>query len=214
MDLEILERPLTEYPIRDSVREHLVKSLWVISGAIPSGNGHMAAYFEYYSKRAQRLFLPRQRQVLQTHADLVSIASKISSRSNRADIHQEIVAQAGTAVSAEEVDDAIDLCASLLVMAEVQLRESPFCLSGCTPVHWKEGSLDMALTHHFTAEAACTLGGERPRFERLFNAYNLNRIAGIKLKWTCNLADHLRLVDDDRTVLIFHCVSFLQLQQR
>ncbi|KAK4459671.1 hypothetical protein QBC42DRAFT_299197 [Cladorrhinum samala] len=221
MDLKVLEHLLTEYPIPDSLRGNLLKSLWGVSGPIPAaGDNRMAPYFDYYSKRTLRPLFPRQHRMLKTHAHIVSIASKISSRLDRADIHRQIVADQAAAadteatnLSADEVDDAIDLCASFLVMAEVQLRESPFCLSGRRLVHWREGSLDVALAHHFTVEAGSTRGFERPRFERFFNAYNLGRIAGIKSKWTCNLVDHLRLVDGNQTVPIFHCVSFLQLQQ-
>jgi len=56
-------------------------------------------------------------------------------------------------------------------------------------------------------------GQENISLERKFNARNLGRIAGIQIAWTKNMADHLRLIDDENKVLIFHYASFLELQR-
>lgn len=40
---------------------------------------------------------------------------------------------------------------------------------------------------------------------------NLERISGIRVRWTSNLADHLSLDGDE--VRLFHHVSFLELHQ-
>lgn len=42
----------------------------------------------------------------------------------------------------------------------------------------------------------------------MFTARNLERVAGIRVIWTSNLADHLHLEDDDTSVRIFYHVSF------
>lgn len=44
-----------------------------------------------------------------------------------------------------------------------------------------------------------------------FTAYHLERIAGITIHWTSNLADHLRLRDDDTKLTLFHHASALSL---
>jgi len=49
---------------------------------------------------------------------------------------------------------------------------------------------------------------------KIFTARNIDRIGGIRIRWTNNLADHLRLSDDDGAVFIFHHASFLKFQQR
>jgi hypothetical protein len=41
------------------------------------------------------------------------------------------------------------------------------------------------------------------KFDSKFSAYNLERLAGIKILWTNNIADHLRLVEDDSKLCIF-----------
>ncbi len=52
---------------------------------------------------------------------------------------------------------------------------------------------------------------ENVKLPRTFTAANLERIAGLKVKWTSNLADHLALREDDTTVMLFHQASFLEL---
>ena len=52
------------------------------------------------------------------------------------------------------------------------------------------------------------------KLERLFNARTIERIAGIKITWTSNLADHLRLLDDDTGVVIFHNAFLKKMESR
>ncbi|PKK51253.1 hypothetical protein CI102_2773 [Trichoderma harzianum] len=96
-------------------------------------------------------------------------------------------------------------------MTEIELNGISAGLSGLTAVPWKSGSLNNALATYFCPQK--TLQADRPKLGKVFTARNLNRIAGIEIRWTTNLADHLRLVDDDQVVFIFHCASFLQLQK-
>jgi hypothetical protein len=51
---------------------------------------------------------------------------------------------------------------------------------------------------------------ERVKLDRVFTASNLTRIAGMKVVWTENLADHLRVLDEDSEVAIFHHASYLE----
>ena len=47
-----------------------------------------------------------------------------------------------------------------------------------------------------------------------FTAANIERIAGIKIQWTSNLADHLLLRDDDTRVMFYFQASFLELHKQ
>ncbi|RYP10746.1 hypothetical protein DL765_008014 [Monosporascus sp. GIB2] len=51
------------------------------------------------------------------------------------------------------------------------------------------------------------------KFGIVFNARNLERIAGFKVKLTTNLADHLLLRAEVKTVTVFHHATFLRRQQ-
>ena len=48
------------------------------------------------------------------------------------------------------------------------------------------------------------------KLEKTFNAYNLEKVARIKIYWTNNLDDRLRMMDDDTRVAVFHHAFFLQ----
>ncbi|KIN00704.1 hypothetical protein OIDMADRAFT_125293 [Oidiodendron maius Zn] len=50
------------------------------------------------------------------------------------------------------------------------------------------------------------------RFSRGFDAWALDEKAGISVQLTDNLVDHLRLVDNDTKVLVFHYASYLGAQ--
>ena len=49
------------------------------------------------------------------------------------------------------------------------------------------------------------------KLPRSFTAANLEKIGGIEIRWTNNLADHLLLRDDDTKLMLFHHASALKL---
>lgn len=208
-ELEVLKEPLQKFPISASVQEGLLEALWEASGRHTS----MSPYFQYYSKRIQRLRLDGHAGFCaEYHSDIASVGKRILSGATRDEIFQEIACDAKSEHTAADINHGIDMCASLLVMTEIELNGSPAGLSGLTAVPWKKGSLNDSLSCYFCPQK--TLQADRPKLGKVFTARNLNRIAGIEIRWTTNLADHLRLVDDDQVVFIFHCASFLQLQKR
>ncbi|KAJ6437088.1 putative transcriptional regulatory protein [Purpureocillium lavendulum] len=93
----------------------------------------------------------------------------------------------------------------------IDVGEQEFGVSGRHPIHWTNGCLRDVLANRFPSETQSA--ADSSRIGKLFNARNLSRIAGIEIRWTNNLANHLRLTDDDRTVFIFHHSSFLKLQR-
>ncbi|RFU76143.1 hypothetical protein TARUN_6085 [Trichoderma arundinaceum] len=208
-ELEALKEPLQKFPISGSVQEGLLEALWEASDRHSS----MSPYFEYYSKRIQRMRLDGCHEFCAgSHSDIAAIARRILEGTTRDEIYQEMASAANSVSSALDTNHAIDMCASLLVMTEIELNGSPAGLSGLTAVPWKRGSLNGALAKYFCPQR--TLQADRSKLGKVFTARNLSRIAGIEIRWTTNLADHLRLVDDDQVVFIFHYASFLQLQKR
>ena len=49
------------------------------------------------------------------------------------------------------------------------------------------------------------------KLPKSFNAASLEKILGKRIEWTSNLVDHLRLEQDDTTVLLYHQALFLEL---
>jgi serine/threonine protein kinase len=74
-------------------------------------------------------------------------------------------------------------------------------------ISWSDGTFKDLVTTQMVPQ---TVLRENIKLEKTFNARNLERIAGIEIRWTGNLADHLKMRDDDTAVEIFHCASSLK----
>lgn len=111
----------------------------------------------------------------------------------------------------EIINNSIDLAARLYLMVNIGVNESSVLGE---PVIWTDGNLKDLLATHF--KACNTLGSTSTKLEPTFKACHLEKIAGINIEWTDNLADHLRLIDDgdEVVVTIFHHASYLKRQQR
>lgn len=115
--------------------------------------------------------------------------------------------------SVEILRDSLNLAVRLLLMIPI----GPFLgtgggitVSGETYLPWEEGTITEFVSTKFSPQTSMR---ERVKLEKVFNARNLKRIAGIEIRWTSNLTDHLRMRDDDTAVEIFHYASFLRFHQ-
>lgn len=107
-------------------------------------------------------------------------------------------------------NSSINLTVRLTLMLDVgELRHA---FSGRRPLIWTDGSLQDFVRDIFSDKIS--LGHDGVRLGTIFTARNLDRVAGFRVELTTNLADHLRLRYDDRTVSIFHHASFLQCQHK
>ena len=112
-----------------------------------------------------------------------------------------------TVNSDEILSNTIDLAVRLWLM--INIGDFQKILMPGRPISWSQGSLQNLITSIFCEKNVLK---ERVKLEKLFNAHNLSRIAGIQIVWTSNLADHLRMQDDDTRVAVFHHVFFLENQ--
>ncbi|KAK7943522.1 uncharacterized protein PG986_012635 [Apiospora aurea] len=106
-------------------------------------------------------------------------------------------------------EHSVDLCATLLTMADV--GGCTFKLSMQDFVAWSTGRLHDTLILHFIAKRS--LEARDVKLDGVFTGPNLACIGGIKIFWTNNLANHLRLTEDDTAVFIYHHASFLKMYQ-
>jgi hypothetical protein len=102
--------------------------------------------------------------------------------------------------------NAVDLAVRLWLMVHignVQRR-----VTRQTLLLWREGSLKVCVSEHFQHQRVLTGVVE---FEKAFNARNVERIADVIIRWTPNLVDNLRLIEDGKKPVlnIFHHASFL-----
>jgi hypothetical protein len=109
------------------------------------------------------------------------------------------------------LEGTIDSAARLNLMVNIATDDR--VISGQARLRWTCGSLRGFLYRHFNAPQV--LGNDGIKLERMFTAANLDRMAGIQITLTDNLADHRRMIDkDDKVVAIFHHASCLKRQKR
>jgi hypothetical protein len=174
-----------------------------------------ATYLSYVKDQCSHAFHEKDHIALKTRGDLVEIVQHIIRGLPREKMIEQLGLKYPEPESNEEIDinwkaqleNAVDLAARLVSMIDIGPR---CCRLTDVPARllWEHGPLKDFMQSHFSTPS--TALDHNVRLERLFNGRNLERLARIRIEWTSNLDDHLRLTtDDDRKVLIFHHVSFL-----
>lgn len=74
---------------------------------------------------------------------------------------------------------------------------------------WADGPLLESLAAYFNHHIVLK---DSVELDRTFTARNIERIGGIRIVWTSNLIDHLRM-RDDRSVALFHHAAYLHYQK-
>ncbi|KAH7310192.1 hypothetical protein BKA65DRAFT_414092 [Rhexocercosporidium sp. MPI-PUGE-AT-0058] len=109
-----------------------------------------------------------------------------------------------------DISNAIDMTVSLWLMVHVGIVQRG--VTGQTALLWREGCLKDCVAAHFQYQRVLT---DRVKFERVFNARNIDRIAGVSIRWTPNLVDHLKFIEDGKKPVlhVFHHAAFLNYHQ-
>lgn len=107
-------------------------------------------------------------------------------------------------------EGSIDLTVRALLMLDVGELKNAY--TGRRPLIWNAGTLSGFIQQMFPSTTI--LDHDGIRLGGNFTAKNLSKIAGIRIDWTPNLANHLRVTDSGKyhTVSIFHHAAFLQYQ--
>ncbi|KAK3395174.1 hypothetical protein B0H63DRAFT_499310 [Podospora didyma] len=156
------------------------------------------SYFRYYAEQCQGFLSHHGRFItVRTHQDIVDVTRL--KESNGACLN----------VTAEMISRTTDLTARLFLMMSV--GGLPHGIDSGTSLRWNQGTIRQFVQQHF--DVPPILSHEGVKLPKLFNAHSLVRMAGIKIEWTTNLADHLRMIDDDQKVSIFCHPSFLMLHK-
>ncbi|KAI1083068.1 hypothetical protein F5B20DRAFT_528415 [Whalleya microplaca] len=148
---------------------------------------------------------------LRNDAEMEQLIHQIQNGRAREDILAGLKSQEINAVSLDQArEDAcvnsINLAARLLLMLKFGVVKHEAVPKGY--LSWEKGALADFVRDYFSSNPV--LSCDRVRLPKTFNAWSLESIAGIEVNFTDNLADHLRLVDDDSKVLVFHHASFLE----
>lgn len=200
----------------DATKFELCDNLWPKNSDSPWLELHcFELYFKFYARQCHDALVDRGQHVLaRTHQDIIDIVRQLEDHEPRDALRETLRKKLlkHERPNVEDIlDNTIDLAARVYLMTNVCSVKS--FISGQIQIGWKSGDLKSELGDHFGG--AQILGNDGIKLEPSFTAANLERIAGIQIRPTDNLADHLRLVDqDDMIVAVFHHASFLYRQTR
>jgi hypothetical protein len=202
-------------PIKHEIKLAIIGSLWprCPPAQLDSlGNFDWTPYFNYYVSQCHHS-LQGQPVASHTHQDIVKVSTGLRKNFPREKIEEQLRnaikdfnAKKRKTSSMEEMEESlsntINLVARLFLMVNVGDSKVIFT-TGRTKLQWTHGPLNLFLLDNF--QPAKSLKDVGVGFEKTFTARNIERIAGITIQWTDNLADHLRMLDaEDKTVAIFH----------
>jgi hypothetical protein len=186
-------------PANAQAKCEIVNHLWGVNAEpekFDNGELNFDSYFQYYTYQCNLARTGAGSPFpSKTHQDITAIAKSLSG-----DMPREVTTQNPA---------SIDLAARLLLMMEIGDLEHGFIGQG--ELDWNIGTLKEFVHRYFTKPD--TPSTEYVKLEKRFNARNLERVAGFNVIWTNNLADHLRMTEDDR-VAIFHHATFLKWQKK
>lgn len=213
-----LQDSVTEEPATADDRVSIINNLWQNNVQIsPKRSTIWNAFFTYYTDECKTaLEGSGGYTTVRTHQDIVDIANKLENGCTRSELGRSLVALYLHKRQDDELrkmtEGSIRLAVRLVAMVDIG-PISPNCVQGHTPLDWsdKQQDLKTLLRKHFVKKNSVA---DSSKFGRLFNALNIRRYAGLKIQWTNNLNNHLRLVDDDTTLCVFHHVTFLKGQDR
>ncbi|KAK6223940.1 hypothetical protein LQW54_000085 [Pestalotiopsis sp. IQ-011] len=184
----------------DDNAQKLVETFWPVSSRKPRLTNRDAvkhltceAYYEYY-KRQLVYMVPRAGTpdiAAYSQLNILNLIQLLQTNPDHEAALNSLKSQT-TVPSDDACENLVNLAARLLLMLNGTLSE---------------------FVQDYFAESP-KLSHESIRLPKFFNAWSVAVVAGIEIDFTNNLADHLRLVEDDSKLLIFHHASFLELQQK
>jgi hypothetical protein len=199
------------------IRSEVLNSLWNWNGAAVAHNFvqntcFFDSFFEYYDQQcAAARHDTKNRTLIRTHRDLFGIVEELrdlnKTKSSIKSCLRHKLSLSESDNTEELLDGGIDLAAKIWLMLFIgEYRQIIGPVQ--RQIVWKDDdSLRSLLELEFTPHLEVK---DNVKLERLFTARNMERIAGFEIIWTSNLADHLRLFDDDTRVAIFHQACFLK----
>lgn len=202
-----------DFPLSSKCKQAILSTIFdykLDSGNISQRCTPNDSYFSYYKMVVEDIRAHHSTDTHQGIADLVSLfKGPEATRQTVESILRSRLLSHELDDSEEILENWITLAARLLLMVPIGglATGKSIRISGETKLDWKHGTMKDLLNSEIVPQTAMKEG---VKLEKIFNARNLERVAGIKIRWTSNLADHLRMREEDTVVEIFHYASFLR----
>ncbi|CAI6339877.1 unnamed protein product [Periconia digitata] len=212
-----LARSAKEDPVPEDIKADIIKGLWQWNTTPTSlmDIRKWDVYFQYYTAECQKAigYGRGEYTTVRKHKDITVIAKKLEDGYTKEKIKQSLLPldtqQRPTDVRVRMAEGSARLVARLISM--VDIGPLPYGIQGRAPIPWDNEDWDLrTLLGQYFEESSTDPEGIK--FEEEFTAFNLRRFSGLRIQWSNNLANHLRLMDNDTTLCIFHHVAFLRYQ--
>jgi hypothetical protein len=218
-DSSVLQQNLLGYNFSSALKSEILKFLFGSLGCNLTAADFdkdpklWKGYFKFYSDQCIAVLNDTTHTCpVKSHQDFLKVVRLLQNpRTTRESIKENLrkkLPKPELSGNEKILNDTINLAARIGSMTFV--GRFYFDIAWQRKVSWQDGSLEALLDREFLVPQSLE---DDVKLEKLFTARNLNRVGGIKIKWTNNLADHLLMHDDDATVAIFHHASFLKLHQ-
>lgn len=214
LSLKMNER---DFPLSSKSKQYLLRSIFNDSSdldLIANSLGPSHGYFCYYQRSVEKT---RKNRLTDSHIHIANVVALLKdpagTRGSIQDILLKQIVDDELDDAKDIVEDSINLAVRLLLMIPIGgflTMGRSITLSGETKLNWSDGTIKDLVNKEFVPQNRMK---ESVKLEKIFNAMNLEQIAGVDVRWTSNLADHLRMRDDDKAVEIFHYATFLRLHQ-
>jgi hypothetical protein len=205
-----------DFPLSSKTKQAILSTIFdyrLYGDRIPQSRTPNDSFFSYYKMAVEDIRAHHTTDTHQGTADLVRLFKQPdATRKTIENILRERLLSHELDDREEILENWITLAARLLLMVPTGRRVTgkSIRVSGETKFDWKDGTMKDLLNSEIVPQ---TMMKESVKLEKIFNARNLERVAGIKIRWTSNLADHLRMREEDTAVEIFHYASFLRFQK-
>lgn len=201
----------------DNDTKEFVEKLWPLSSEQRLFNGERAsaltsdAYGAYYKRHWYSIAQHSEGPcvALKSWSEICHLIQQLQADFDRPDILACLKSQT-QALSDEACESSIDLAARLLLMLKFGVVKHQAVPRG--HLVWSSGTLRQFVQSHFDEPPKLSCDGTR--LPKSFDAWTIEKVAGIEIGFTDNLADHLLLVEDDSKLLIFYYASFLERQHK
>lgn len=217
-----MDSNLYESTVPPQTQALIAKRLWAPSP--PDGQYqpfNTGPYFRYYSDQCKAIFYAfGGRLPIKTHEQLMLITDDLLASKTRSVVKQDLASRTfGITAPGQTTDDEVleaFIHFAVRVVAMLDVGQFPNTHPSRQTLQWPStaGPQTMAEFIALTFPKREALPYSGVKLGSHFTAQNLDLIADLKVELTTNLADHLLLEEDERTVFIFHHVAFLKNQQR
>ncbi|RMJ07484.1 hypothetical protein BHE90_011632 [Fusarium euwallaceae] len=172
--------------------------------------------YDEYVRRQQKLFKDMSSSAVSPYDEeslgKVADAIRHHKQRDRAVSCISTLADNGDSIASEAT---LSLVVRLILMVEIGSLEKSFGFmyntAPCPLPQWTENDLASLARRLFPSSPQ--IDCSRVSIPATLDAWGLENIAGIKIEFTDNLADHLRLAKDNTQLYVFHHVAYLEHQR-